>query len=136
MSAKSRSVVVSMLIYLTTIVSLCYTAYVHLSFAADGIENVTWADIVETFPILFLFGAVIILGVSLVLIPWNQKLAARLAFAASIAGWGYYAPMSCVMSLAYSPLFPFLSITSFVYMLLPNLFLYLNMRYARQVMRQ
>lgn len=124
------------LLYLITISSLLYTAYVHLSFAAGGIENVTWADIVETFPILFLFGAVIIFGISLILIPWNRKLAACLAFGGAIVGWGYYAPMLCVMSLAYSPLFPFLSVTAFVYMLLPNLFLYLNVRYARWVRQQ
>ena len=123
------------MLYLVTLASLLYTAYVHLNFAADGIENVTWDVIVGTFPILFLFAAMAALVVSLVVILWNQELAARVAFGACIAAWAYYVPMLCVMSLAYSPLFPFMSIIGFVDMLLPNLFLYLTTKHARQAIR-
>ena len=136
MNYKSHSVAVGLLIYLITLASLLYTVYVHLNFAADGIKNVTWDDIIEAFPILFLFVAIAILSASLILIPWKPASAARLAFGASIAGWAYYIPMLCIMSLAYSPLFPFMSVTAFLDMLLPNIFLYINMRYARQMMKR
>jgi hypothetical protein len=106
----------------------------HLDYAADGIWNVTWATLIEVFPIFFLFAAICLLGIAIVVNFSNAVLGAKVAFVAAILAWLHYAIVVCVFLLAFS-IVPFLTVRGMLGYVVPILLLIATTRYLRLILK-
>ena len=122
----------SILIYLATLIGLLFTAFSHLDYAADGIWNITLPTLMDMFPIFFLFVAIFLLGIAVVVTFTSNLTGAKVAFVASILAWIYYILVVCAMALAFS-VAPFLTTRGILIFVIPVLLLVATTWYSRQI---
>lgn len=121
-------------LYFVTSITMLFTGYNHLDFAADGIENITSSDLVNAAPVIFLaIGAIALLFGALAALKM-PNLAAKIGFTGGIIGLGYYTISMCALAVVFSPgifLFP----RGFLLFVVPGALLFYAVVYSRQIMK-
>jgi hypothetical protein len=127
----SKSKTQQMILYLCAALAMCLSIYLHLR---DKIRDLQFSDLVEAWPIFFLFGAIPIMLVAASIINWRLLLAAKIALYASMLGCCYYVFTACL-------LFVWISVFVFVYPVyvfqftIPSLLLFFIIRNSRKIIK-
>jgi hypothetical protein len=86
-----------LILYLLTLSALLFSGYLHLSFSAVGINNITLSDLINAWPLLILLPASLLLIVSILTVFGNSYQAAKLAILGGLIGLTYFAIAGCIL---------------------------------------